>query len=393
MLKKFNIVMLLILGLAVFPFLTQVGDTRTIKMTISVMVALALGLWAIYSGQIKPFRNKWLLFLMGFFLVSIFFAPKPDVQLWDIKVGNFWVWKTTFQSLAFLLMLIAVASIEFTKENVRNILTVMLWVGFIMSIYAIVQFLNIDQLAGKHPDVIGHEPMQWRVGGTMGQPTIVAPFIAMLIPIALYLKRKVKAVVMGVTVCLSFSQVAIGAMVISLLFFIATKGKRCLVLASAVFIICSLVLGIGYFKSPKIRSFTSGTGRYTHWKQIAKDVNNPLNESIKNKYPWTGLAPGSFKYTYHLRHNNNWHQAHNDYLELAYNNGLIGLIFFLLAIFYMFKQNLSRNMSRLQRGLLSSFVCIGIAAGGTFIYQMGAHAYYLMVICGLLHNSEVMKWL
>jgi len=356
-------------------------------MALALGFALALGLAGIYQGKLKPIRNKWLLFLIGFLLINIWLCPKPTVHFLDMNVSGFWVWQPLAYILIFFLMFITLSSIDFDDKHKDIIFKVMSWCGFVMAIYCIVQSLNIDQfynLAIK--DEIRFIPSA-NITGTMGQPTIVSPFIAMIIPIALYLKRYWFVLIMGIAVLLTRSQVAIGAMILSLLFLYSLKNKKTFIRTGILFLIIIALSITAYFSNPKIKSLVKDSGRFENWQQIIKDVNSPLAPEVKNRYPFTGLGIGSFKYIYHIKNHNTFWQAHNEYLEIPYNIGIIGLFLFLMALWVIIKDNLFKD--RYRRYLLASFICIAICAGGTFVWQMGPHLYYSIGILGLLNNKGV----
>ena len=385
---------LISLGLITIPFLVLQGyDTRIPKMSLALGVALGLSLLAIFQGKLKAFKNKPLLFLIGFLLLSIYFSPKPEITLQGMDVSNFWVWKPMFYISVFFLMLVTVSSLELNKGDGKLILNMMVWSGFIMALYCIVQSLNIDQffVLNSKLEATYHVPKN-TIGGTLGHPTIVSPFIAMIIPIAFYLKKRVKALFMLTAVCLTCSQIAIGAMLASLAFYIATMGRRRLISGCIALILASLILGVGYFKSPRIKTFVSDSGRFGVWEQIITDIKSPINKE-GNRYGLTGFGPGSFRYIFPLKHNSAMHQAHNDFLELVYNTGIIGLGLFLWAIFYIFQTNFSfrriweGKADRYRMALLSSFGCILLCSVGTFCLQLGAHLYFFIVVAGLLHNT------
>lgn len=384
---------LIVFGLAIIPFFNLSGSkTREPKMLLAVAFAFAITLFAVYYGKLKPLKNRWLLLFVGYLFFSVLLAPKPFIDLWGLQVKNFWVWQPMFKIIVFFFMFVAVASIEWRAKDISLFLNTMVWAGFIMAVYAVIQFLRLDQFFYVIPDR-GVTTMP-HIGGTLGNPTVMSSFIAMLVPIAFYLKRYWKALAIIIAVCLTCSQVAIGAMVISLMVLVAVKNKRTIVVTGAILLAVVLFLGIGYFKSSRINAFIGDNGRFSHWEQIAKDLNSPINAGSKKKYPLTGLGMGSFKYIYHLKHKNSFHQAHNDYLELAYNTGLIGLILFLCAIGYMLKQNFSLKAVRLGKinkyrlHLLSSFICVSICAGGTFVFQLGSHIFYTIVVAGLLSSTQ-----
>lgn len=99
---------------------------------------------------------------------------------------------------------------------------------------------------------------------------------------------------------------------------------------------------------------------------------------------------GAFRFVNPVRHpgeKETFYEAHNDYVELLYNSGFIGLILFLGAIWRMVKINLVR-LNEYRIALLSSFLCIAINAGGLFVWQIAPIIFNTLVIAGLLHKEE-----
>jgi hypothetical protein len=236
------------------------------------------------------------------------------------------------------------------------------------------------------------------MAGFIGNPTHVSPYIAMIIPVCLYLQRRAMAGTMAVAVFLTTSQVAIGAMAISLVFFYLS----CNIIQIKNLLINSPVRFIGYCIIGILLTVCVFTyvpfddhERVTTWKAIIQDTVTPQLENCKATFPLTGLGMGTFKYVFHFQHENRFHQAHNDYLELAYNLGYIGLGLLCMAIFALFKEQLRHMTDFVKRGslyklrmsLLSSFVCVLIAAGGTFIFQIGTTVFYAVIVVGLLYNE------
>ncbi len=368
------------LGLVTIPFIWWSGyGTREPKMALALVFALALSLLALYKQKLT-LKNPFLLGFMGFLALSFKFVPKIVI---NNNPASFWIWKPMLFISIFFMMLTAVASVKITKRDINRLFDVMVWVGFIMSLYAICQFFGFHQFfrgVSERADFV-HVPSNM-VGGTLGHPTILAPFIAMIIPFALYLRKYVKAIVIILAVILTQSNVAMVAMAISLLFLLYTKRKcRIYAVMLIILLIGICCIGVG---SGKI----TGSGRLVEWPKIIKNVVAPSDDK---EYSYTGYGMGSYPYIYALRHGSKFTKAHNEYIELFSNTGLIGISLFLLSIGYMFYINLGDFFARnkLIITLLSSFICIALCAGGTFIFQTGASIYYSIIVVGLLHNEHL----
>ncbi len=390
---------LTILGLAIIPFFRWFGyDTRQPKMALAVAFALALGLFGLYQGKLKAFSNKWLFIFLGYLLINYQLAPTPEITLFGSNVGMFWAWKPIFVIFVFSLMLITIASLDYSEQDKRWLFTAMIWCGFLMSLYVIAQYFFFDQFydtrSSFNPNTVDWNSADTnRIGGTLGNPTIAGPFIAMIIPIALLMKWRIKAVVMGVAVFMTHGQIAIGALILALIFLVAVKSRRHFIYSGITVLILINFLVLGYFEGGKVKDFTKDNERFKTWNEAITDIRTPLSKDSPKRYPFTGLGMGTFNYVFHVKHNNIFMQAHNDYVELLYNTGIIGLSLFLCGIGYMLKKNFSFNdvfsgkADRYRMHLLSSFICIAICAGGIFCWQLGPHIYYSIIIAGLLHNQ------
>lgn len=396
----------------VFPYVNVITpSTREPKEFMAVTIALAIGLLSIHKGKIKSFGNKWLLLLVGFHLLSIRLALKPPLVVNDIEIGNFWVWKATFLVLCYFLMIVAVASMELNRSKIEHILKVVTWCGFIMAVYVILQRFGLDQFYKvKAIEEIGSVTRP-EIFGTLGQSTLVASFIAMLVPVSLYFRRKTMLVTMIVAIFITQSEMAIGAMLVSIaLFFVLCKPRRMII----VFLIV-LALGSIYsleYKKGRLwtREVINDNARFANWEKIINDwKGSPIHVENGDTFPFTGVGPGSLTFIYHAHNQPNaesirrgdpgimFMQAHNEYLEILYNLGKGGLILFLLSIFYMVTRAVKAILRNADyhkpmiASILCSFVCFALCALGSFVFQLGAHQYYGILFVGLLHNQSLLQ--
>lgn len=384
--------LLISLGLILTPYTIWPGkDIRDIKLDIAGIIALALGLSVIYEYGLKPHRNKWLMYLL--FAVGSFYllAPVSPIAMFGMDISLFWIWRPMYYCLVFALMLFAVSSMPLGLIDLSKIMRMMTWCGFIMSCYVILQCFKIDQFFTTcTDDTWGH------MAGFVGNPTHVSPYIAMIIPIALYLKRYAMVLIMCIATVITTSQVAIGALVVVLLIQLALQSKKSLAM---VCILVSILIGVsvyGYGKGYITRDTFEDHERLMTWKQISTDTITPQLVDSKAIFPLTGLGIGTFKYVFHFQHNNRFQQAHNEYLELAYNVGWLGLLLFLGAIFVHIKESFRHisfygffktPMHHCKIAFLCSLIYIMIVAGGTFIWQVGTTAFYTVLVAGILKND------
>ena len=108
-------------------------------------------------------------------------------------------------------------------------MNVMVICGFIMALYIFVQKAELDQFFGKissdiNPDVDAlKSPL---LGGFIGQSTVVAPFVAMCIPLTVYFKRYIWAIAMATAVLLTQSKMGIGAMSVGMAVYFILSRRR-----------------------------------------------------------------------------------------------------------------------------------------------------------------------
>jgi len=179
-------------------------DMRQPKEIAGLGIALAIGLIALHNGSLKKFKNYWLLLFVGYFLISMCNSPhfpgfvlgyvhgKEITILGKRIMSGFWTFKPFFFAWVYLVMTITIASLEFRREEIKIIAKIMAFCGFLTALYIFIQMAELDQffrmITEAEDPQVKHmtKPL---LGGFIGQPTVVSPFIAMLIPLALYLRR------------------------------------------------------------------------------------------------------------------------------------------------------------------------------------------------------------
>ncbi|MDP8258808.1 MAG: O-antigen ligase family protein [Candidatus Aadella gelida] len=386
---------LLGIGLVVTPFILAPGSgnlSREPKMAWAVSFALAIGLTALYKGVLKPFKNKGALALVGYALLSFFLSPKPQLALFGIESGRFWSWEPMFYILTFLLMTVAVSSIGYTKKTLHITFDVMIWCATLMAGLVIIQFLGIDQFFERRFGTYGH------MVGTLGNYTLVGPFLTIVAPLAIYRKKYALMALMVIAAVVTQSDVARVGMLAMFACYFALKNKKRFVSTAVVVYLAVGILGTMYNTSETVRQRFPDNERFLTAYQSIHDLTTPVMEGSKKKYSITGIGIGSFKYLFHAKNNqrnDNFLYAHNEYVQVLYEMGIAGFLFFMGMMGLIFRQNtsmkeiFSRGVSNRKRALLSSFVGISVCAAGIFIWQIGTHIFYTLTIVGLLYNKSV----
>jgi len=376
---------LLISGICVIPFYeiliklcpyaqTMTGDTREAKSFLALFFAISCFCLHLWNKGTVQCKSKVILSLVvyTFFVTHLWW--KMPIALNDVMVGGFYKWQPLLYLLSFFVLFLTVSSIHLNKDK---ILSVIMWMSSIMACYVILQAIGLDQffsiIKAGYTDSIGFTA---KLAGNLGQPTLVSPFIALGVPIALYMKKPLNVVLMVVAVLLTQSMVANFAMIIGVGFYLLSSRH----IIAKYFVIGSLVTVTLYcfiFKP-------SMTGREFIWPETVKDVmTTPFEEDNGQRFAFTGVGLGAFPMLYHLKHIHQtmFHQVHNEYLEWFYSTGLFGLILLLMSVTEIFKTSQDKTVT-------SVFLVLCICAAGTFIWQLGVYQYISTVIVGLIYGGK-----
>ena len=403
-----------------FPYATvHTPDTRIAKSFIGIWISLAIGVFAFYSGEIRKCTNIWILFFLLFIPLNIHMAPQYHFNINGVDSPNYWVWKPFVMYLSYFIMFMYVQSLNITKDIINDIFSTMVWCGFIMSVYVIVQNLGWEQFFDIRLGDSFRSVTKPATVGTLGNSTLISPFIAMIIPIALYLKRITCTIpyhnrpiftisswivvpTLIYAVIASQSNMAIGAMVVSLIFYSCLRWKMRAVFAIylALMLSFSVLNGMRHLNPQKFNAIktqlTTTSGRVKVWKDIIRiSKEEKLGSSVKTRHPFTGTGIGSYQVLIQKLTETIFGQAHNDYLQILVTMGMGGLVLFLMSILYMLRSAMYAFIDEFNKpeiiALFCSFLCISLAAGGTFVWQIAPIIFLTVIIVGLLHNRSILK--
>lgn len=416
-----NLINILInVGLAISPFMFWPGaDGRIPKEIFCLLLVVFIVLYAIYKDGIPNFSNPWYLGLLGFLIISVIFSPK----LYDFMVVQFlsrdsfrpivrgdqvenplhslWAYRPIFYCFIYSFFMFIVAGSFWTPDQQRLFLKIMAVCGLLTAVYMIFQHFGLDQwnrpVTVKENINIKEVPAA-AVGGMFRNPTIASPFLVLTLPFTLYFRKYLWAAILIVAICLSMSKVAIVAMVLTLMVYIALKSFEHAFFMSIV-AFCLITAVISYTKAydptvwPKLRhSFaTESSGRTNVWKDTIKDIHSPAKAGTTRIHAITGFGPGTFYYWFSTKHSSSFFHAHNDPLEIWYNLGYMGIFLFGMSILFMLRRAFTCLCLRPVRALVASFIGIAFCSCGTFVWQNHALLFYSLVVVGLLHNIYVLK--
>lgn len=370
-------------------------------------VALALVLSGVYSGTFRQFRNIWALVFIGTMVVSMTQAPRFSEfllgyidgrelsVLGNRPISGFWMAKTVLYVIVLFLAMVVIASHDWTVKEIHTAFKIMMWCGLVMAGYVFIQKMGLDQYFvmtkfEKNTDIYALENPT--LAGTLGQPTLCAAYLASVIPVTLFLKRYWVSLVIGAAVVMLGSKMAIlGGLATGLWYLFGTKGWP--VKIAFVLSICSIILVSGYVYNHRTELWnkvqSESSGRTLAWAEIYKDFTTPPLKNNSRKFTITGFGPGAFEYTHSIRHNNRWWQAHNEYLEILYNHGILGVVALFMAFQWMFKNVLLND--EITRVVMATTICVLILGLGQFVLRIWPVTMIFVLMLGLLHNESFLN--
>ena len=384
---------LVIIGLVIIPFahLEHFVDQSFLKEYLGISLAMAIAFYALYFKGLKLINNKCLLFIIGSMLISTAFVPPSGLVLGTVDKGSFvfstinienlWNYKPILISLIYLLMVCAIAYSDLDEILMIKIIA---WVGFLMALVVIAQKFGFQQfwriqndgeLGGmRHPELMGF----------MAQYTLVSAFMAMCLPATLFIKKWWMAVVVSIAIILTTSHFGIICIPVSgLLYFCGRNRKNIPTVLTVLFL--GLILaayGLSEYND----------GRFPVWLQIYHDLTHPLFDNrLAESQGFTGFGAGAFSVFFPILHKSAWGQAHNEFMEFMFNNGIFGLGMLLAAIVVFFKQSYKYFDNNTIQFCLFSFIIICILSNGTFFWHLGWGQFYTAVIVGLAYKVIIKK--
>ena len=379
-------------GLPIFYFLVAVSfylgtyDSAQIKITIVQIGGVALICsWLIYKFEnnfVYNFKRNIIVILpILLFLLSGFFSYlHSPYQL--ASLNEF------LRRIIYCFLAIIIIDCFEDKKNLQRIVNFLVFATYIVCIYAVIQF--IDTRYFPAPPAKGLDPFIWRwafgnrIFSTFGNPNFFGDFLVVMSPIVLALFFKKKSLhLLVLWLLITFSTVfsyskgawigfGVGIIVFAFLFIgfilnVSRRKKVILILLMSVFTISVVTGGILFQlkKRPDSSSFRVFTW-LSCWEMI-------------NTHPIIGTGIGTFYLTYPSyrrpqiffiegMHNTESDHPENEFLEVFYDEGMIGISIFLLLLFtilsvglrnlYYFRRNNynKSTLSYLQLGFISAFV-------------------------------------
>jgi len=357
-----NIGFLLLTGL---PILIQC--TQHTKTQVFMLISLVLCLRAFYKGSLKT-NNLFLLFA----LLSLVFT-------WRYGLIN--------EHMPYLLILLAVGYyLGISRKTAEKSLKWIMWGVFGVACYGILQGLGFESLFIENFNNPNALPTpSWRMGSTIGNPTYLGAFVACMIPIAIRERNWWCTGVYVLCVFMTKSDMAIGAMLASLLCIPFMVNRKMFIYGC----ILALLLGANiYVHKDKVLPYVNDSGRVGHWERIVKAsfkgrkvINTKTGYKTRKKYNLFGYGAGSFKNLYPKKMTNeNFKRAHNEYLQMYWEFGIVFLVLFLCSISYCLVYGYDIYTK-------SAIICLCLNAFGLFVWQL-APIQFLSIYILCLNKNE-----
>ena len=381
------------LWVRVFPnILILTPDTRVTKELLCLIMAFLIGLLA-FCSKIVPVKNYYILAFLFFLIISFRLSPKFPLEIEKIDNSSVWLFRDMFYAVVYFLLFISVSSLNITQKHIDLILKCLMYSSAICALYAIYQQIGLDQFW----DVKTEKEFVWvsqkQIVGTLGQPTIVAPFLAIGVLLSYSYKKWIFVLAGLIALLCTQSMVAIVAFLITVFAMISLNKKEAIPLIAVILIIFAALSFSSLDKSINPKNIFKSNGRFDVWQKTWKDFRDNPIENIKGDYSITGTGLGTFGYLWTPRNKSSFRQAHNDFLEILWGVGIVGFTIFIAAWIEVIRFALRKfhtliNVKKWQVFIIASvFFYISICCLGTFLWQLGVYQFITVVCVGLIYND------
>ncbi|MCM8762087.1 MAG: O-antigen ligase family protein, partial [Candidatus Omnitrophica bacterium] len=306
-----------------------------------------------------------------------------------LPVGLFFIWSVItltkciniFAGLHSIILFILFITFYISLEDivVRDSSVIDIFIKYVVGITFIVSVYGILQVSGI-------DFLRWEVRNsalsTLGRRNFAAEYLVMVIPYIYYLALREKkwflyivCVFSIVHLIFTFTRASYLAFFVSVIIFFILAGVKIPVRSKVVFILIILLFSrIGF---SEVKRFERGTitSRILIWKVSLKMIReNPFmgvgSGNFIINYPYYGIGEEALRGVSLVVD-----RVHNDYLEVAAETGIPGLILFLYLLYCFFQvcfilyKGLDREKRLLVAGIICSVVGICVNALASFPFK------------------------
>lgn len=353
---------------------------------IPTMAVVGLSLLCLFSLIVKALTTKkfeWHLEGLGLMIVLMLvvylfaaitsFSPVKSLQIWAVY-------------FAFMLFYFVIINTIRTKEQLFNLLTVFVLSGFVVCLYGILQYIFGWNVSQAWIDEEMFEDIKMRIYSTLENPNVLGEFILLTLPVSISLMWSKKnwlskvfyaftSATMAVALILTFSRGCwIGIMFSAAIFITFVAGKLWgIALAALPFVPMLLPESIiNRFTSIGDMKDSSTSYRVYIW----------MGTLLMLKDFWlTGIGPGTEAFTqvypFYSYSSIVAPHAHNLFLQIMVESGIIGILLFLFLIFIFIKK-LICGYQYGGKGNCNSVIIVGIASAvlGFLVQGMFDNCFY-----------------
>ena len=310
-----------ILAMQFYQFKTLSFTNDILQLQFFEYGIILLFIIALMQKSIRDFKDKWMALFLGLCALSVTFYPKTFLSFIPIFLG-----------ILFYYLVVCYA------KNIKKLLYPILLVSALNTFFAILQFFKIYWI--YNPPTSDNYIIQGRYDGLMAISNHLGIYQALALPVC-YAIHPLFSIIPLTGLLLSKSATGILAGAIGMVYLFYPKRKKLFINFAPMGLIA--LLGI-------IITFTLRNYRYGIYKMgIRLGIwIDTIKEIIKR--PAIGFGLGSFSNV--LR----WEWAYNEYLEIAFCVGVLGLFFI-----FMFLKDRFKNIGiGLERYIASSCLIIVI---------------------------------
>lgn len=353
------------------------GDGMASEM-VTYLMAIAIGL---YSCTFKPFKvlpNKWLAGLLLFIVFSSFHSPNVQFSsAFTPKDPGLFNFKPMLESVLYFILICGVLSLSFSYRRLGKTIGV---TAIVYGIYIISQHIGMDQFYKLQDNTYNQLSRNPQDGGFISQPVYAAAMLAICLPFCVKY-FKFWSLLPLIAALLTTNRSCLSAIAISSVYFF-TNNKTYLLLALGAYIaIIAIVMGI-FVVHPAVVSHIDDYGRLTVWKNVILDMIHPIFPGIHKSYVLTGLGIGSFSVFFPFYHQSPFFQAHNEYLEVLYCLGPIGLFLLVKAMWHVFKTTTDKT-------IMTSLIAISVFAITNPVWHIPQLQFMTALLIGWVYNKEI----
>ena len=286
-------------------------------------------------------RGRWALFFTVYFIVNLLSLTQTHYPADS--------WKGILRVTRSILLCLSVIYTVDSEEKFRKLFFWCLWVAFFISVDGLLQgFTGYEVI--RHRNVTGYLENGGRITSTFRHAndfaaylTLMLIFFAGILSEAKSLKLSaIKIIALGlgalslfISILWTYSRGSWMAVGFTLLLMAVFKGRKLLLGVFAI-----LIIWVIFFSPPLVRIRAQSlwdpkNGTITERKVLAQESFDMIEKS-----PWLGMGLNTFSDNAPFYKSKTVHTdvqyAHNGYLQMAVETGIVGLIGFLALLIYFF---------------------------------------------------------